>query len=137
MFLSRLSQIKSKVVMKGISTIIATILMLMITISLAGAAYVFINNAVVSKQRFISLVDTFCSGGNLTAIIKNEGPDTIRAAEQNRINVDEACNGDFTPADIPSGSSATYTSTVCTIGRTHTYRLVGPTNAIEIRAPCA
>ncbi|MBI2545188.1 MAG: hypothetical protein HYW22_01140 [Candidatus Aenigmarchaeota archaeon] len=123
--------------MKGISTIIATILMLMITIALAGAAYVFVNNAVLSKERFISLIDSFCSGGSLTATVKNEGPDTLKATEQIRISVDEACQTDFTPTDIPSGSSAIYTSTGCTTGRAHSYRLVGSANAIEIRASCA
>lgn len=122
--------------MKGISTVIATILMLMITIALAGTAYVYISGAFTSKQRTISLVDAYCVGTSLTFVIRNEGPDVIRAAEQTRVSVAETCT-DFGTADIAAGATVTYTSTACGTNAFHEYRLVGPANALQLRERCA
>ncbi len=60
--------------MKGISTVIATILMLMITIGLAGTAYLYISGAFTQQLQGLELVDEFCQGGT-TAVItfKNSG----------------------------------------------------------------
>ena len=115
---------------------IATLLMLLITIALAGMAYVYISGVFTSKTRVISIVDAFCVGTTGTAIIKNEGPDTIRAAEQTLVPVDEACTKP-TMSDISSGSRATYCFTPCGTNRYHSYRLIGPTNSVEIRFRCA
>lgn len=60
--------------MKGISTVIATILMLMITIGLAGTAYLYISGAFTQQIQGIEIVDAFCSGGTQARItLRNVG----------------------------------------------------------------
>ena len=123
-------------VMKGISEIISTILMLMITLALAGSAYVFISGTFTQKTRALSLVDTFCSSSTGTIVIRNEGQDTIRSTEQNLLSVNEACTE---PAlvDIVSGNNTVYSFTSCATSRAHSYRLIGPSNAIPISFRCS
>ena len=64
--------------MKGISTVIATILMLMITIGLAGTAYLFISGAFQQQTQGLEVVDAFCSGGTQARIsLRNLGTSDI------------------------------------------------------------
>lgn len=74
--------------MKGVSTVIATILMLMITIALAGTAYLYISGTFATQTQGLELVDSFCSAGT-TAVI------TLRNAGTNNIGFsDTFCNPD-------------------------------------------
>lgn len=123
--------------MKGISTIIATLLMLVITIGLAGIAYSYISGIISVRTRAIELVDAFCVGTTGSAIIRNTGNDIIRSAEQSLEDVDANCTEKQTPQDINPGSTVRYNFTNCGTGRYHSYRLVGPSNAVEIRFRCA
>jgi FlaG/FlaF family flagellin (archaellin) len=123
--------------MKGISTIIAVILMLTITIALASTAYILISGMPATKGLVLSVVDSYCVGGTATFVIRNEGMTTISAAAQTRISIDEACATDFTLQDIPAGGTVTYQSTGCATGRKHTYRLRGPANAVELSVFCS
>lgn len=64
--------------MKGISEVIATILMLMITLALAGTAYLFISSAFTQQTQGIEITDAFCvKGVNATIIIRNVGTNPI------------------------------------------------------------
>ena len=84
--------------MKGISTVIATILMLMITIGLAGTAYLYISGAFTQQTQGIELVDEFCSGGTSAVItFKNSGTNTIGY-------LSGACADDTTPGVTTCGS---------------------------------
>ena len=69
--------------MKGISTIIATILLLIITISLTGTAYMFVSGMLTSKiSKTISIMGASCNSSNyITLIISNDGTDTIKENE--------------------------------------------------------
>lgn len=59
---------------RGISTVIATILMLMITLALSGAAYLYISGALTSKTASaFEIIDEI--NGNVT--IRNSGTETI------------------------------------------------------------
>ncbi len=125
--------------MKGVSTVIATILMLMITIALAGTAYLYISGVFTSKQRIISVVDAFCTGsptGTLSIVLRNDGPDTIRAAEQSVVSDSESCTTDPTAVDIAAGSTVTRPASGCTAGAFHSYRWIGPSNGVQIRERC-
>ncbi|MEK6909844.1 MAG: archaellin/type IV pilin N-terminal domain-containing protein [Candidatus Aenigmatarchaeota archaeon] len=74
--------------MRGISTVIATILMLMITIGLAGTAYLYISGAFTQQTQGIDLVDAFCTGGIIANVsFRNLGTTDISFA-----------NGDCTPS---------------------------------------
>ncbi len=136
--------------MKGISTIIATILMLMITIALAGTAYLFISGSLTQNIQGIEVVDEFCQGGT-TAVL------TFRNAGTNAITyVNGACadggvalatcgslsirrtspSADFAAgqptgnsASIDPGTTATLSDTSCTTAgnaRTCVYRITPP-----------
>jgi flagellin-like protein len=62
--------------MKGISAVIATILMLMITIALAGVAYMYISGIFTAKTGVVIEFDataTSCSGTDITAYLRNTG----------------------------------------------------------------
>lgn len=63
--------------MKGVSAVIATILMLLITIALAGTAYLYITGVFTSRTAVALSIDgissTCTAGGNLSIVVKNDG----------------------------------------------------------------
>ena len=62
--------------MKGISEIIATILMLMITLAISGTAYIFISGAFTSQIQGLEVVDAYCQDGSpdvVNLIMRNLG----------------------------------------------------------------
>jgi len=59
--------------MKGISTVIATILMLVITIALAGTAIMYMRGTFTTQTQGIQVIDAYCSGSTVYAIVKNMG----------------------------------------------------------------
>ncbi|MHA1744117.1 MAG: archaellin/type IV pilin N-terminal domain-containing protein [Candidatus Heimdallarchaeota archaeon] len=62
--------------MKGVSAIIATILMLVITIALAGLAYSYMSGILTSRTAVVLSIDasaTQCSGDTITVFVKNDG----------------------------------------------------------------
>jgi len=75
--------------MKGVSAIIATILMLVITIGLAGTAYVYISGMMTGKTAYtISVIDYSCSlcvppqvcTRNIELTVSNDGTANIASA---------------------------------------------------------
>ena len=67
--------------MKGISTVIATILMLMITIALAGTAYLYISGSFTTQTQGLEVVDAFCANRvNATIAFRNIGTNAISFA---------------------------------------------------------
>lgn len=63
---------------RGISTIIAAILLLIITIGLASSAYLFITRLLYAQtSKTIQLLDASCTGGNITLVVSNQGTDII------------------------------------------------------------
>jgi len=67
--------------MKGISEVIALILMLVITIALAGTAYLYISGIFTTQTQAIEVADAFCntstSGGNIIMSIRNLGSSAV------------------------------------------------------------
>jgi flagellin-like protein len=61
--------------MKGVSAVIATILMLMITIALAGTAYLYITGFFGSKTGVVLALDpsSRCTSSAFTVVLKNDG----------------------------------------------------------------
>ena len=67
---------------RGISTIIAAILLLIITIGLAGTAYLFITRIFYAQtSKTIQLLDATCTNGVITLVVSNQGTDTIGDGE--------------------------------------------------------
>lgn len=85
--------------MKGISAIIATILLLLITIAMAGTAYMYISGMLTGKtEKIVSILSATCSqnGETLTIVISNDGAsDAINAGTDLNWIVDEG--GDIDP----------------------------------------
>src|SRR3990167_6460450 len=64
--------------LKGISAVIATILMLVITIALAGTAYLYISGIFTTQTQGIEVIDNFCSAtGVITMTIRNIGTNNV------------------------------------------------------------
>lgn len=63
--------------MKGVSAVIATILMLMITIALAGMAYMYISGVFTARTAVIlSITDAECASNGVTVWVRNDGTTT-------------------------------------------------------------
>jgi len=64
--------------MKGISEIIATILMLVIVIALGGTAYLYISGTFTRETQVLEFVDSFCNDGKEARILfRNLGTSNI------------------------------------------------------------
>jgi len=87
--------------MKGITPIIATIVLLLITVALAGAAWNYLWqywNSIVGKQ--IEMTDAFCVGGDQAVVfIRNSGTNPFSPATE--ITVADATTGTaYTAAQV-------------------------------------
>ena len=95
---------------KGISTIIATIILVVITIGLVSTAYLYFSGLIGGMTRgTISLVDAYCvdASDDIIVIVKNEGTAEINGLDW-VINGQTATLGDDTCDDaIAVGSTAT------------------------------
>lgn len=125
--------------MKGVSTVIATILMLVITIALAAMAYGVISGWFTSAVQGIELVDSYCSGTTVTMIIRNLGTSVISSLTCTQT----APSGDtcsLSPASfsIEPGNATSFTETCSGSGaRSCIYRILPPTGkTIEVSAHC-
>jgi flagellin-like protein len=127
--------------MKGVSAVIATILMLMITVAMAGMAYMYIQGMFKTGTQAISLLDAYCiTGGNATFHIRNDGTDNLSPAALTvvKINVGSSCADMVNNSKIiNAGSSILYFAQNCDVGRSHTWRMRGPSNAIELTVYCS
>ena len=129
--------------MKGISAIIATILLLLITIALAGTAYMYVSGMLTGRiQKTITILSATCSqdGKTLTVVLSNDGTADITSDDLDWI-VDAggtpevstfSCGGDIAPH-----SSAVCTNTT-TSDRSGTIKIttVGPSNSVETIIYC-
>ena len=125
--------------MKGISAVIATILMLMITIALAGMAYMYISGIFTSRTgKVIDLIDSYCSGTTIYLVIKNSGTMNISPTGDLTFTVNGAADTD---PGCDKTSVGIGNSTVCS-GFTgnkgaNMIRVVGPSNSVGGNVYCA
>jgi len=83
---------------KGISTIIAVILMLIITIALAGTAYMFISGMIGTRISQTISADISCVNGKIVLIVYNQGTDMINntaTTKELKIYINNADRTDF------------------------------------------
>jgi flagellin-like protein len=134
---------------KGITPIIAVIILLLITVALAGMAWAFLNNYFVGLTgKTISVVDYSClTGGTAQIIIRNSGTDTISLSppvtcQQGLINgATVSCgdltitktsgtitNGNLSTASIAKEQSVTFTDSCA--ATSCTYRFVTSSGGI-------
>jgi flagellin-like protein len=125
--------------MKGISAVIATILMLMITIALASVAYGYISGIFTQQTGVVIQLDataTSCSGTDITVYIRNTGTIAVTLekimisgtdSEGGTLGGGGACGLDSVTLAAGGGSVACTTLTGATQG-TNTILASGPTN---------
>ncbi len=140
--------------MRGISEIIATVLMLMIVVGLAGTAYVYIQGSLTQRaQTTIDILDVSCNTNvnpaEVDVILKNFDPrlsiDNLNTSlvvkwDNTPVPTSLTLNG-WQPAYVGAGnvSIGNFTCTPfanCVAGSPHTLRIVGPGNAVEKPTSC-
>jgi len=126
--------------MKGVSAVIATLLMLMITVGLATTAWVYISGMFSSAKQCILVVDKYCMSGTANFVIRNVCTDAIasqtitvtRTSPPGDTNPDTCC-----PDGIPSRTTKVYNDTTCGVGNQCMYRFLAPTGqALEDSVFC-
>ncbi|MDI6826126.1 MAG: hypothetical protein QMD36_02945 [Candidatus Aenigmarchaeota archaeon] len=129
---------------KGISTIIAAIILLVITIGLAATAYVFISGLLTSfYSKTINILDVSCNPSgipnqaNITIILSNDGTVNITDSELTVI-VDGSIKSDrFTFSTIPPHSTAVATSSdTYEMNKVHTVLVSSPSNSVRSTVWC-
>ncbi|MBI2543134.1 MAG: hypothetical protein HYW24_03040 [Candidatus Aenigmarchaeota archaeon] len=110
--------------MKGISTVIATILMLMITIALAGTAYLYISGTFTQQTGVVlELQDATCTSTQIQMQVANRGTSTSpQLTCSATVPAGGSAGGSINIASIDGASSAT-----CSITRT-----TGPTGSYSV-----
>ena len=130
--------------MKGISVIIATIILVVITIGLVATAYIYISGLITSSTaKNIELVHAFCYKNettnkyDMTLIVKNIGTTKISTSNISVFVDGKKQEGmSWSPSgDLSVGDSASVVINQ-TIGY-HDVSIVGPSNSISVRVQCA
>lgn len=65
------------ILMKGVTEVVSTILMLLVTLGLASLAYLFISGTFTQQTQGIELVDAYCVNGTVTMLLRNIGDAAI------------------------------------------------------------
>jgi hypothetical protein len=124
--------------MKGISTIIATIMMVVITIGLISVAYLYMSGLITSRTtQNIQLVDAFCraSDKHIIALVKNIGTTSISTLSF----VVRGSTGAATyNPGLPLAAGATTSCDITPVGTTgpNELRIIGPANAVGGTVNC-
>jgi flagellin-like protein len=129
---------------KGISTIIATIILLVITIGLAGTAYVFISNLLrISFSKTINLLDLSCNPSGtpnqatITIILSNDGTQNITDSELTVLVDGNIKSPQFTFIPIIPHTTAVATSSdTYTMNKIHTVVISSPSNSVRSEIWC-
>lgn len=118
--------------MKGISEIIATILMLMITLAVSGTAYLFISGALTQQLQGIEVIDAFCIQGiddNSSIILRNIGTTSVSTADIKVIQVSPVSTTELRwefATVSPSATVTVYDLCESTGSRVCSYRIIPP-----------
>jgi len=130
--------------MKGVSAVIATIMMLVITIALAGMAYMFISASFSAQTGKIVQIDegaTYCSGTSIYIYIKNIGTTDFMAADVNILKQGQpaapcAASGTVTAGGMAVACNA-YTGTPGSNTMVVTAnKAAGPSNTVRATVYC-
>ena len=127
---------------KGISAIIATILLLMITIALAGTAYVYMSGMLTGRtSKIISLLDASCTNANITVVISNDGTADITLADDIKVFVDNIQDTaiEFSPSTtLPAHGSTTIIGIDQGVssGNSYTVLVVSPSSVVRSTVFC-
>lgn len=138
--------------MKGVSAVIATILMLMITIALAALAYTYISGAFTQATGVVVQIDataTTCSGSAITVYVRNSGTEQTDASKISLSGTSSTgvplgvsvVNGPcgLSSLKLPAGGGAVKCTTTLTGATQGNNRVVvsGPSNTVTGSVYCA
>ncbi len=134
--------------MKGISAVIATILMLMITIAMAGLAYMYISGIFTQRTGVVIELDatsTSCTGTTITVYVRNTGTIASTLDKITLSGTDSTgtlitggpCGLVATPLNAGAGSVICSTSTLTGSQGTNTILASGPSNTARGTVYCA
>jgi len=125
---------------RGISTIIAAILLLIITIGLAGTAYLFITRILYTQtSKVIQVLSADCTNNNITLVVSNQGTDTIASADLTILinNVDKTSYfSDLTPLDPQDTKVDTYDPGATPYSDSVTIVVTSPSNSQTLTIWC-
>jgi FlaG/FlaF family flagellin (archaellin) len=132
---------------KGISTIIAVILLLIITIALSGTAYMFITNLMGSRmEKVVALLDSTCNNNALLIVLRNDGTKQITSNDLKILvnNVDRtSCYPNLVPINPGTSIASSNTTTAgCPVGTMGSLSgstgllIVSPSNSVRVTIWC-
>jgi hypothetical protein len=140
--------------MKGISTIIAEIIMVVITIGLISVAYLYMSGLITGRTATnIQLLDAYCRSGNISFLIKNIGTTNIAGTGGGTVGpltlvirgttITAGLTCDFSPANTITAGNSTFCknnsqlipATAMSSGYNE-IRIIGPSNAIGGSISC-
>jgi flagellin-like protein len=140
---------------KGITPIISTIVLLLITVALAGAAWVYINNFMdmyTGKTFTVSTGGVFCdAGGKFHVRLVNSGSTGITTADWIAANVTNATTETAPPASTAGGDvglaglnpsaiavkqAKEFTETGGVSGRSYMVSIGTATNTVNVPVTC-
>jgi FlaG/FlaF family flagellin (archaellin) len=111
--------------MKGVSTILATLLMIIITVALGGVIYAYLSGAIESEQAVVLNVDNIeCAGNTITLEVRNQGTSpsgaiTASVRDPSGATIAATCN----PAISTINAGGTATCTITKTGPAGNYRV--------------
>ncbi len=117
---------------KGITPIISIIVLLLITVALAGVAYTYLSGVIPVEQSFMIVTgSTYCSSGTVRLTVKNTGTTDISAFDVN--TVVNASGAEQTTISAPSpaigSGEAQELSGVAAVATGSTYTVILGTEA--------
>jgi flagellin-like protein len=132
---------------KGISEIIATILMLMITIGLAGTAFIYISGFLKgTTEKRIALLDVSCEAGSkVYFVVKNLDPNVNIGTNELTVFFDKKPvtpsgwspdPNTIQPQNTTIGTITCSATSPCESGKLYTVKVVGPSNSDEKSVAC-
>ena len=121
---------------KGVSGIIATILLVMIVI---GVAYLFFSGMISGKtEKSISLADAYCNSTHITIVLSNEGTSDLVNADITVLidNVVKSAFYDFGTIETrETGTAVSIDPTELSSGQ-HTLLITSPSNSVRQVVTC-
>jgi flagellin-like protein len=128
---------------KGISAIIATILLLLITIALAGTAYMFTSGFLEGRtKKSISVLTAECVGDDITVVVSNDGLEDVSVSELSFIidSTDRSTNfrNGFSTSTINPHQTAVGIDNTTSYGSgVHNILVTSPSNTAQIQVYCS
>ena len=122
--------------MKGVSEAIVTILLLSVTLGLAGTFYTFINGVYNAKIAYVEIIDAYCTNHTAYFVIRNGYTQPLSKSSFSCDAANSGCSGPCAVDEsFPAGGAGYVKVYNCGSG-THTLKLTGVANALELIVYC-